>query len=73
MGAVSGLLGGFTVNGGFQLLASAESQSFARRVRQGNYLVVIQGSELLIRQANRILQGCNPDSIQIFEALQDAV
>lgn len=68
MGAVSGLLGGFTVNGGFQLLASPESRSFRQRLRQGKYLIVVEGSDLVIRQAMRVLQTCNPDSIQMLES-----
>ncbi|WP_404784398.1 hypothetical protein [Altericista sp. CCNU0014] len=66
-GAIASAMGGFTFGGGGQFLIDREKMPFHKRLKAGKYLLVAQGTELLIRQASRMLQGFPADSLQFYE------
>lgn len=69
LGAASGAMGGFTFGGGLQFLFDRDKQPLGKRIQSGKYLLIAQGTELLVRQACRILQGVTSDSLQLYEGL----
>jgi hypothetical protein len=66
-GAVASAMGGFTFGGGGQFLIDREKMPFKKRLKSGKYLLVAQGTDLLVRQASRVLQGVPSDSFQFYE------
>ncbi|MCG9891326.1 MAG: hypothetical protein MH252_09640 [Thermosynechococcaceae cyanobacterium MS004] len=68
LGAGSAAMGGFTFGGGAQVLLDREKTPLEKRLKAGKYLVVAEGTELLVRQANRALQGIPSDSLQFYES-----
>ncbi|MBD2665024.1 hypothetical protein [Richelia sinica] len=65
LGAASGAMGGVVVGGGVGLVAgSGDALPYRNRLDAGKYLIVVQGSELLTRQATRILRQFEPENIQ---------
>jgi hypothetical protein len=68
LGAGSAAIGGFTFGGGAQVLIDREKTPLAKRLKAGKYLLVAQGTELLIRRANRALQSLPSDSLQFYES-----
>jgi hypothetical protein len=69
-GAIASAMGGFTFGGGAQFLMDSEKKPFAQRLATGKYLLVAQGTELLIRQASRLLQSSPSDSLQFYESVE---
>ncbi len=68
-GAVAGAMGSITVGGGAQLLlAGKERTTYQQRLRAGKYLLVIMGSETLVREANQILRSLPSEIWQMYEA-----
>ena len=67
LGAVSAAMGGFTFGGGAQILVDREKMPLEKRLKAGKYLVVAQGTDLLIRQTNRALQEFPSDSLQSYK------
>jgi hypothetical protein len=69
MGGVAGAMGSITVGGGMQLLlAGKERTTYKQRLRAGKYLLVIVGSETLVREANQILRSLPSEVWQMYEA-----
>jgi hypothetical protein len=66
-GMVASGMGGFTFGGGGQFLIDREKMPFHKRLESGKYLLVAQGTDLLVRQASRVLQGVPSDSFQFYE------
>jgi hypothetical protein len=66
-GMVASAMGGFTFGGGGQFLIDREKMPFYKRLKAGKYLLVAQGTDLLVRQASRVLQNCPCDSVQFYE------
>lgn len=65
LGAASGGLGSLFVGGGVGLfVGGGDALPYRNRLAAGKYLVVVQGTESLIRQATPILQQFNPENIQ---------
>jgi hypothetical protein len=65
LGAASGLLGAVLVGGGSGLaLGSGDALTYRNRLNAGQYIVVTQGSDDLIRQATRLLRQFEPEYIQ---------
>lgn len=65
LGALSGAMGGAFVGGGVGLvLGSGDALPYRNRLNAGKYLVVVQGSESLTRQATSILRRFNPETLQ---------
>lgn len=65
LGAGSGLLGSIFAGGGVGLLVgSGDALPYRNRLNAGKYLIVVQGSESLTRQATRVLRPFEPENIQ---------
>jgi len=65
LGAISGAMGGVFVGGGVGLLiGSGDALPYRNRLDAGKYIVVVEGSETLTRQATRILRQFEPENIQ---------
>ncbi|MDM9382472.1 hypothetical protein QUB80_17360 [Chlorogloeopsis sp. ULAP01] len=68
LGAGSGALGSLFVGGGIGLIVgSGDALPYRNRLNEGKYLIAVQGSETLIRQANRILRQYEPENIQGYQ------
>lgn len=67
LGALSGAMGSFFVGGGSSLLTSDDnSLPYRNRLSLGKYLIVVQGTEDLIRKATGTLRQFNPENIQAY-------
>ncbi|MEJ1929066.1 hypothetical protein WDZ92_02165 [Nostoc sp. NIES-2111] len=65
LGAASGALGGVFVGGGVGLVVGGgDTLPYRNRLDAGKYLIVVQGSEALTRQATKILRQFEPENIQ---------
>ncbi len=65
LGALSGALGAFLVGGGVGLVVGGgDALTYRNRLAQGKYLVVVRGSDGLIRRATPILRGFQTESLQ---------
>ncbi|MEB3885888.1 hypothetical protein [Lyngbya sp. CCY1209] len=65
LGAISGGLGSLLVGGGVGLIiGGGDAVPYRNRLNAGKYLVVVQGSETLIRKSTSILRKFNPENIQ---------
>ncbi|NMF64731.1 hypothetical protein [Brasilonema octagenarum] len=69
LGAVAGAMGSAFAGGGVGLLVgSSDALPYRNRLNAGKYLVVVQGSEILTRQATRVLRQFEPENIQGYAA-----
>ena len=65
LGAISGGLGSILAGGGVGLIVGGgDALPYRNRLNAGKYLVVVTGSETLMRKANRILRDLEPENIQ---------
>ncbi|MBE9013897.1 hypothetical protein IQ250_27285 [Pseudanabaenaceae cyanobacterium LEGE 13415] len=65
LGGLSGLLGSVFVGGGVGLVVGGgDALPYRNRLNAGKYLIVINGSDSLIRQATRSLRAFDPESLQ---------
>lgn len=65
LGGLSGLLGSVFVGGGVGLvIGGGDALPYRNRLDAGKYLVVVNGSDSLIRQATRSLRAFDPESLQ---------
>jgi hypothetical protein len=65
LGAGSGFMGSVFVGGGVGLVeGSGDALPYRNRLDAGKYLIVVQGSEIVTRQATRILREFEPENIQ---------
>lgn len=65
LGAASGALGAFIVGGGVGLtLGSGDALPYRNRLNAGKYLIVVQGTQELTRQATQVLRQFEPENIQ---------
>lgn len=65
LGAISGAMGSVFVGGGVGLMVGGgDALPYRNRLAAGKYLVVVQGTETLIRQATKILRQFEPENIQ---------
>lgn len=65
LGAGAGAMGAFFVGGGVGLVVGGgDALPYRNRLDAGKYLVVVQGSESMIRQATRILRSFEPENLQ---------
>jgi len=69
LGAGSGAMGAFFIGGGVGAsIGSGDALSYRNRLNAGKFLVVVKGSEALIRQATPILRQFRPENIQGYTA-----
>ncbi|MBD2209772.1 hypothetical protein H6G27_07770 [Nostoc linckia FACHB-104] len=65
LGAASGAMGSVVVGGGVGLITGGgDALPYRNRLDAGKYLVVVQGSEMLTKQATRILRQFEPENMQ---------
>ncbi len=65
LGAGAGAMGSLFVGGGVGLLVGGgDALPYRNRLNAGKYIVVVQGSEILTRQATRILRQFEPENLQ---------
>ena len=65
LGAGAGAMGSLFVGGGVGLLVgSGDALPYRNRLNAGKYLVVVQASESVTRQATRILRSFEPENLQ---------
>lgn len=65
LGAVSGAMGAFFIGGGVGIaIGGGDALSYRNRLNDGKFLVVVRGSEAVIRQATPILRQFRPENIQ---------
>ncbi|MBW4562042.1 MAG: hypothetical protein KME32_12975 [Mojavia pulchra JT2-VF2] len=65
LGAASGAMGSVFVGGGIGLVVGGgDALPYRNRLDAGKYLIVVEGSETLTRQATRILRQFEPENIQ---------
>ncbi|WP_026734228.1 hypothetical protein [Fischerella sp. PCC 9605] len=68
LGAASGALGSVFVGGGVGLISgSGDALPYRNRLSEGKYLIVVQGSESVTREATRILRQFEPENIQGYK------
>lgn len=65
LGGLSGLLGSVFVGGGVGLVVGGgDALPYRNRLNAGKYLIVVKGSDALVRQATRSLRAFDPESLQ---------
>lgn len=65
LGAVSGAMGSIFIGGGGGLITgSRDAVPYRKRLSAGKYLIVVKGSETLMRQASKQLRALEPEAIQ---------
>lgn len=69
LGAGAGAMGSVFVGGGVGLfVGGGDALPYRNRLNAGKYLIVVQGSEILTRQATRVLRQFEPENIQGYAA-----
>ncbi len=69
LGAISDAMGGTFVGGGVGLIVgSGDALPYRNRLKASKYLIVVNGSEALIRLATRTLYQFKPENIQGYTA-----
>lgn len=66
LGLGAGAMGGFFVGGGATLLLD-NTASYGQRLAAGKYLIVVQSSDLKMRQAGRVLFNLRLENLESFE------
>jgi hypothetical protein len=70
LGSASGAMGSFFVGGGAGIaFGSGDALPYRNRLSAGKYLIVVKGSEVLIRQSTAILRQFELENIQGYEDL----
>ncbi len=65
LGAASGAMGSVFVGGGVGLfVGGGDALPYRNRLNAGKYLIIVQGSETVTRNATRILRQFEPENIQ---------
>lgn len=65
LGAGAGAMGSLFAGGGIGLLlGSDDALPYRNRLNAGKYLIVVQGSETVTRQATRILRSFEPENLE---------
>ncbi|MFQ4138221.1 hypothetical protein PGN35_018070 [Nodosilinea sp. PGN35] len=68
LGAIGGAMGAYFIGGGVGILGSGDALSYRNRLSDGKFLVVVRGSEAVVRQATPILRKFRPENIQGYSA-----
>lgn len=65
LGALSAGLGAYFVGGGVGLtVGSGDALPYRNRLNAGKYLIIVKGTEAVIRQATRVIDPFEPENIQ---------
>lgn len=69
LGAISGAMGSVFVGGGLGFISGGgDALPYRNRLDGGKYLVVVQGSESIIKSATSILRQFEPENLQGYAA-----
>ncbi len=72
LGAVAGAMGSVFAGGGAGLaFGSGDALPYRNRLNAGKYLVVVQGTESMTRQATRVMRRFEPENIQAYAQTSD--
>jgi hypothetical protein len=64
-------MGAFFIGGGVGIaMGSGDALSYRNRLSEGKFLVVVRGSEAMLRQATPILRKFRPETIQGYSGDQ---
>jgi hypothetical protein len=67
LGAIGGSMGSIFIGGGGGIaFGSGDALPYRNRINAGKYLIVVQGSQLLLQQATTILRQCDLENIQSY-------
>lgn len=68
LGAIGGAMGSFFIGGGAGLIeGSGDALPYRNRLNAGKYLVVVEGSEQIKKEATTILRRLNPENLQGYQ------
>ncbi|MGA1476491.1 MAG: hypothetical protein ACO4AI_15285 [Prochlorothrix sp.] len=67
LGAIAASMGSIFVGGGAGIILSGDVVPYRNRINAGKYLVVVQGTAQLTRQATTVLRKYSPESLQGYE------
>ena len=68
LGAASGALGALFVGGAVGwTVGSGDALAYRNRLNAGKYIVVVKGTDAVVRQATRILRQFEPENIQGYK------
>jgi hypothetical protein len=69
LGTIAGAMGAFFMGGGPGLVIAGDpNPPYRQRLDQGEFLVVVRGSEAMIRQASPVLRRFRPSTMQDYQA-----
>jgi hypothetical protein len=67
LGAIGGTMGSVFIGGGGGIaFGSGDALPYRNRINAGKYLVVVEGSQLLLQQATVILRKYDPENIKSY-------
>jgi hypothetical protein len=65
LGALSGAMGSLFVGGGVGLIVGGgDALPYRNRLKEGKYLIIVEGTQSVIRNATSVINQCNPETIQ---------
>jgi hypothetical protein len=68
LGSIAATMGSVFVGGGVGIaFGSGDALPYRNRLNAGQYLLVVQGNETLIRQAQRVIRPLSPESVKTYE------
>lgn len=66
LGAIGGAMGSVFVGGSKIVFSRSEALPYRNRINAGKYLIVVEGSQLLLQQATVILRKFDPEKIESY-------
>jgi hypothetical protein len=67
LGAIGGAMGSVFIGGGGGIaFGSGDALPYRNRINAGKYLIVVEGSPLLLQQATTILRKCDPENMKSY-------
>jgi hypothetical protein len=67
LGAIGGAMGSVFIGGGGGIaFGSGDALPYRNRLNAGKYLIVVEGSQLLLQQATTVLRRCDPENLQSY-------
>jgi hypothetical protein len=67
LGAIGGAMGSVFIGGGGGIaFGSGDALPYRNRIDAGKYLIVVEGSQLLLQQATTILRKFDPENLQSY-------
>ncbi len=65
LGAIAGAMGSVFVGGGVGVaFGSGDALPYRNRLNQGKYLIIVEGSNITINKATRVLRQFSPENLQ---------